>query len=169
MSRNLSGQIRLECLGVGHALTTFEWVSDPVFRQLFLMQGAPDLEAHYEYFHKILSDESQRPFAIVIDERHAGNCGLKNIDLNQMTAELWMYIGSSELRGKGFGRAALDLLLKQGFESMQLSVIYLHVAKANSAARHLYESVGFQVAEITRPEWIVHGDTVMKMELRRSQ
>jgi hypothetical protein len=80
---------------------TFEWVSDPDLRKNFLMRGELTCEGHNEYFERILSDATQRLFAIYYEECHVGNCGLKNISISNKEGEFWIYIGEHSMRISG--------------------------------------------------------------------
>ena len=52
-------------------------------------------------------------------------------------------IGDDRDRGRGFGRAAVDLLLDHAFDTLGLARVYLHVLAGNAAARRLYAARGF--------------------------
>jgi len=86
-------------------------------------------------------------FAIVRDEDDAllGNCGLLGVDQLQRTAELGIFIGEKEERGKGYGTEALRLLLDYAFNLLNLHSIYLRVRSFNEPAVRSYEKVGFKI------------------------
>lgn len=151
----------------GHVFRTFDWVSDPDFRHQFLMRGEPTWEGHQEYFSYILKDPTQRIFAIHAGEIHVGNCGLKNITLND--GELWIYIGDTSVRGRGIGSIAVNLLLREGFEVMGLKVISVHVADFNETALKMYKKAGFQEVLLSdsSDEWTDRGCRIIRMELRK--
>ena len=49
-----------------------------------------------------------------------------------------------ENRGKGYGKEAIELLLKHGFINLNLESIYLGVYEYNGSAIKVYEKVGFK-------------------------
>lgn len=147
-----------------HVERTYGWVTDPDFQRLFLMRGRPSWEGHQAYFDRVLADPSQCVFAIIHDDMHVGNCGLKNIVLGK-EGELWLYIGEVSMRGKHIGRCAAKLLLQNGFEVLKLKMIYVHFADFNVAARHLYEHLGFKEVPFSQStDWANRQYEVIRME-----
>ena len=55
-----------------------------------------------------------------------------------------MGIGNREQWGKGYGREAMDLVLKYGFDELNLHRIQLTVFEYNERAIALYEKLGFR-------------------------
>ncbi len=143
---------------------TFDWVRNKELQRLFTMREEPTWEKHKKYFRKILSDPTQKVYAIYYKGKHIGNCGLKNIEKNQ--AEMWIYIGDKLNRGKGYGIRACKKLLSL-VSKMGLSCIYLHVLSSNAHAISLYEKLGFHQVEMDAKdanEWKNRGLEVLKME-----
>ncbi|WP_241494631.1 GNAT family N-acetyltransferase [Bacillus coahuilensis] len=58
----------------------------------------------------------------------------------------WISLGIGELehRGKGYGKEAMDTILRYAFHELNLHRIQLTVFSYNEPAIHLYEKVGFQ-------------------------
>jgi len=108
---------------------------------------------------------------MLLDGRHIGNCGLKNLELSVGRGELWIYLGDPEARGRGIGRRATELLLDEGFIALHLSTIYLHVAAANEPARRLYARLGFteQTRVAVSPEWAGRSSSIVRMDLERTK
>jgi RimJ/RimL family protein N-acetyltransferase len=84
---------------------------------------------------------------LIIDElslgKHIGNCGLHNIDWKNRVTEVGIMIGEKEYQGKGYGTEAMELLLKYGFETVNLNRIQLHVYDFNIRAIKSYTKIGF--------------------------
>lgn len=152
-----------------HIQLTFSWIQDPALRRMFLMRGDASWEGHREYFAKVLADPAQRIYAILADGRHIGNCGYKHLDIKTLEGELWIYIGETSLRQKGVGKIATELLIQEGFKSLGLTLIYIHVADFNIAARALYRQMGFTEVPVREreSEWENRGCTIIRMEWRR--
>ena len=68
---------------------------------------------------------------------------LFNIKWRNQTAEMAIGIGDPALRGQGYGREALDLLLGYAFHELGLYRVGLTVLDYNTAAIRAYERVGF--------------------------
>ncbi len=149
-----------------HVERTYAWVTDPELRRDFLMRGEITPEGHRDHFARVLADPGQRVFAVLVDGRHAGNCGFKNLSRRDRTAELWIYIGEPSLRGAGVGSRATELLLHEARTALALKKVSLHVADFNEPARRLYRSFGFQETPAAHgaKEWQDRGCAVIRME-----
>lgn len=160
--------INLMPFGEQHFQKTFEWISDPELRHMFLMRGEPLWESHIAYCTRITSDPNRRVYAICIGEDHVGNCGLKNI-VDKVEGELWIYMGPPGVRGKGIGTTAIKLLLKEGFGSLGLGLIYLHVADFNAAAISMYKNLCFVEVPLggDTGDWAERGCRIIRMALER--
>jgi len=84
--------------------------------------------------------------AICLSEngQHIGNIYLRDIDWISRRGELHILIGEREHRGKGYGAAAVQLLVRYAFDSLGLHRIYLHVLEKNLAAIKMYKKCGFE-------------------------
>lgn len=161
------GHVYLIPFTADHIEKTYEWVTDPDFQRLFLMREQPTWEGHKAYFDRVLADPSQRVFAILHDDAHVGNCGLKNI-VREKEGELWLYVGEASMRRKKIGRRAAELLMHYGFEALKLKMICVHFADFNVGARHLYERLGFkQVPLGESTDWVNRQCEIIRMEAPR--
>ena len=152
---------------VNHIDKTFMWVSDTDLQRFFLMRGRPTWEGHKEYFDRVLKDRSQCVFAIMYGDIHCGNCGFKNIVLGE-ESELWIYIGDASLRGKNIAHKAVKLLIQEGFDVLNLKLIYVHFGDFNTMARQLYERMGFRqvpLKEGADGQWLNRQCEIIRMEL----
>ena len=105
-----------------------KWLNDPeVRRGLSLLM--PLSLAEEEQWFADLSKRSpfERPMAIVIQPDpnkdrwvFVGNCGFIDIDWQNRSAEMGIHIGEKEFWNKGFGTKAMRLLLKHGYENLNL-------------------------------------------------
>lgn len=149
----LDDQVRLEPITKEHMVKTFAWISTPDLRRTFLLQREITWAAHEDYFGRVLTDSSQRLYAILYKGEHVGNCGFKRLDLVAGNGELWIYLGVSEIRGKGIGEKATRLLLREGVEQFGLERVQVHVAESNERARRLYLRMGFIEVGEGGAEW----------------
>lgn len=76
--------------------------------------------------------------------RPIGNTALDNINLRDRTAEFGIFIGESELQGRGYGTEATRLMLDYGFTGLGLQNIMLRVWEYNTAGIRAYEKAGFR-------------------------
>lgn len=157
--------VNIESFSEDNIERTFEWVSQEELQKLFTMREPPTWEKHGRYFEAVLADPSQRVYAIYKDGRHIGNCGLKNLD--EVSGELWLYIGAAEDRGCGYGKQVCCQLLQQA-RALGLTRIYLHVLSANLPAKSLYSALGYTETAMeseARVEWQRRSLDVIRMEM----
>jgi RimJ/RimL family protein N-acetyltransferase len=153
-----------------HVDLTFQWVRDAEFQRLFLMRGEPTREKHEAYFENVLNDRTQRVYAVLYEGCHVGNGGIKNIATGQEEGELWVYVGLSAMRGKGIGKHAAGLLIREAFEHLKLLTVYVYVAKFNDDALQMYAGLRFtQLAGRDIPEeWRDRQHEIVRMRLQRT-
>ncbi len=127
--------------------TLFKWIND---RNLVVKSNKynPIHELnHIEWFNSIVKNPNVRIFSIRLcgSNKIIGTCQLYSIDWVNRSAELQIRIGDYNYQGKGLGRQALLMLLRNGFKDLNLHRIYLRVFENNERAIRLYKSIGFKV------------------------
>jgi diamine N-acetyltransferase len=125
-----------------------EWLNDPEVRQ-FISLNLPISQANEEgWFENMLKrPPEEQPFAIEIKDQDAwrlvGNCGFFEIDQQVRSAEVGILIGDKSYWNKGYGTEVMRLLLRIGFQSLNLNRIFLRVDQANKGGIRTYEKAGF--------------------------
>lgn len=99
---------------------------------------------------KYCKDDTKKVFAIEFRHHHVGNVSLFNIDKFHNRANLTIFIGDNNSRGKGLGEEALRKVLYFAFCDMLLCRISLEVLEDNSQAINCYKKVGMQEEGILR-------------------
>ncbi len=125
-----------------------EWINDPDVTfglSLYLPMSMRDEEAWYENVGKRSPDE--RPLAIEVRAgdgwRLIGNSGLFESDHLAHSAEVGIMIGDKSVWNQGLGTETMSLLLRHGFETLNLNRIFLRVYADNPRAKRSYEKAGF--------------------------
>jgi diamine N-acetyltransferase len=125
-----------------------EWLNDPEVRR-FIMINLPISQAYEEgWFENMLKrPQEEQPFAIEFKDHDAwrliGNCGFFEIDQRARSAEVGILIGDKSSWNKGYGTEVMRLLLRVGFETLNLNRIFLRVDKENKGGIRAYEKAGF--------------------------
>ncbi len=126
-------------------------------RELIKKLGSPfrfiDKQIDFEWYkHYINSRNTNVRCAICLKENDQmiGVVYLLNIDWLSKNSEFAIFIGDPKQRGKGFGRIASNLMIKHGFEDLNLNRIYLTVLSYNKKALTLYKNIGFVTEGILR-------------------
>jgi RimJ/RimL family protein N-acetyltransferase len=127
------------------------WMRDPeVIRYTVLVPG-PEYgpvrpytpAAADRYLRTLIEDEQRRSFAVLLDGRHVGNVGLKELDLSRREAECFIEIGELTARRSGVGSEAMAMLLAYAFDELDLARVRLGVFEFNEPALRLYRRLGF--------------------------
>lgn len=91
------------------------------------------------------------------DSEYLGSIGLMNIDVRNRDAELGILIGRPDDWGKGYGTEAALLMLRHGFEEMNLHRIHLRVYDYNERGIKSYLKLGFKEEGRLREALFRHG------------
>ena len=121
-------------------LSTFE-----VNKKLEGIEKSSDADGRSYYFHV-------RPLG---EERLAGFAKIEWILWASRSGKVNFAIGDPADRNKGYGSDVLRLLLRFGFDELNLNRLFTFVPEYNEAAIHLLQKFGFGV-EVRRREVLVH-------------
>ncbi|MFX0095387.1 MAG: GNAT family N-acetyltransferase [Candidatus Hodarchaeota archaeon] len=87
--------------------------------------------------------------------RFLGHCSLNNVRAINRTASVSIAIYDENDRGKGFGTDAMRVVLKVGFDYLNLHRIGLNVFHTNPRGIRVYEKVGFKkVGELRHTDYV---------------
>ena len=136
-----------------------EWINDPVLEDTLNYDLPTSLSKTQAWFNKIVLDSSRREFSIFTkeDDRYIGFCGLINIEVPVMKAELHCVIGEKDYQHGGYGTEAYRLLQDYGFEELGLNRIYGYQLENNNAAHRVVEKLGWVREGLLRNEVFSHG------------
>jgi diamine N-acetyltransferase len=117
-------RVRLRALEVADLPYFVTWLNDPDVQQGLLMHN-PFSQAEEENWYQRMLQRPVDQHAMGIEVRQPGEAGKE---------------GYWDL---GYGTEAVQLLVKHGFETLNLNRIYLHVFEINPRAIRAYEKAGF--------------------------
>jgi UDP-2,4-diacetamido-2,4,6-trideoxy-beta-L-altropyranose hydrolase len=144
---------------------TFKWLQNKQLREDFLLSKAPEKDNHFKYWRKLIKNSTEQAYSIYYCNIHVGNCGLKNIDSDSSSCELWVYIADLSVRGRGVAKTVVIKLLAKAKADLSIGMVYLHVAKSNLKAVGLYESTGFHEEKgLLKAPWEHREREIQKME-----
>jgi len=143
--KKLSGRtVYLSPMNIEDAETYISWINDPKTSDGLgsTGSGAYTLESERKW---MLEQAGPYQFAIVRlnDNTLLGNCGFNNINQRNQNAEVGIFIGEAEERGKGYGTETMELLLEYGFNELNLNNIMLKAFAFNERAIACYKKAGF--------------------------
>jgi len=120
------------------------WLNDlSTARYLLLATRQIGLEKEREILSRLAADHT---YAIVENRTGAlvGNVGLLDLSYPDATAEIGIFIGPVEARGKGYGTEALRLLADYAFNALGVRNLMLKHFAFNAAGAACYRKVGFK-------------------------
>ncbi len=143
--RKISGpQLYLSPMNPEDAETYCRWLNDPAVTEgLGGFSQAVSLEGERDWLR---ANANGYQFAIVRaeDDLLLGNCAFNCLDHRSQTAEVGIFIGEEDWRGRGYGGEALTLLVDYGFQCLNLHSVMLRVFSFNERALACYRRVGFR-------------------------
>lgn len=161
MSLYAGDKVYLRAVERGDIERGHRWINDWEVRQ-YLMPGPAypiSVDEEQKWFESTVHPSDGRSFAIVtVDgDVHIGNCGFHRLDWKNRKAEIGIMIGEKTYWGKGYGTDALRVLLRVGFDELNLNRLSLHVYAFNIRAIAAYEKVGFRHEGTYRESIFRHG------------
>jgi len=149
MSVIYGNRIRLRAVEREDVKKFFEWVNDPDVTfglSLYLPMSMNDEEKWFERIANRAPDE--KPFAIDLHSGDAwrliGNCTFFDIDSIAHSGEIGIMIGDKTFWNQGLGTETMGLLLRHGFQTLNLNRIMLKVYADNPRAIRTYEKAGLK-------------------------
>ena len=126
-----------------------EWLNDPEVTAGLTMRLPMSISDETRWFEGLSNRPvEERPLSIDLKMpdggwKHIGSVGLEGIEWMNRCAGFGIIIGEKLLWNQGYGTEATHLMLKHGFETLNLNRIFLHVYENNPRAIHAYKKVGF--------------------------
>lgn len=129
-----------------------EWRNTPALRRYFreCREISKDMQEKW-YLERVRGNSNQVDFEIHGKENGllVGHCGLYYINWMNRTAELTIYLGETSVRGLGYGKDALTLLMDYAFDTLNLNRVWCEVFDNNGAVE-VYRKIGFKDEGVLR-------------------
>jgi RimJ/RimL family protein N-acetyltransferase len=142
-------QVYLRALAAGDLARTHRWHNDPaLYATLVGAFRFVSPEAEQQWLAQQTGFSRERvSLAICLRPggTHIGNLYIYDIDPIARRAQLGIFIGDRRHRGRGYGRAAMDLAIRHAFGDLGLQRLWFTVLADHAAAIRLYERCGFAV------------------------
>lgn len=170
------GRLRLRAVERADLDKFHAWINDPEVTEglaLYLPMSMRDEESWFDGVAK--RPPQEKPLAIECREgdgwKLIGNSGFFDIDSTARSGEIGIMIGEKSYWNKGYGTEAMTLLLKHGFETLNLHRIFLRVYASNPRAIRSYKKTGFTLEGRLREAVFKRGryDDVLIMSVLRSE
>lgn len=124
------------------------WLNDPEVRRGLMLYLPMSLAKEEKWFEAMLErPQDSQPLCIEARDGDSwvkiGNMGLFDFDNRARSAEAGIMLGNKSFWNKGYGTEAMTLLLKHGFDTLNLHRVMLRVYQDNPRAIRCYEKVGY--------------------------
>lgn len=126
---------------------THRWHNDPILYEALVgpFRYVSRVTEEAWLRRKVASSSQEINLAICLtaDSTHIGNVYLRDIDWLARHAEVSIFLGEPGQRSKGYGTAALRLLIQHAFRDLGLSRLYAFILEENSVSLRMCEKCGF--------------------------
>lgn len=140
-----------------------EWVNDEEttrYLSIYLPMNTFDEENWVENLSKNKSTDIVFGIESLKEKTLIGNIGLHGINFVARKANLGIFIGEEEYRGKGYGTEAIKKVIEYAFFTVNLRKITLSVLSFNERAKKCYKKCGFQVEGVFKEGFFKEGEYV---------
>jgi RimJ/RimL family protein N-acetyltransferase len=112
------------------------------------------------------SSDTDKSFVIetIAERKYLGGTAFHAINWLNRSAGLGITIGDKSSWGRGYGTDAMKVMMRLGFDKMNLHRLWLHVYEYNSRAIASYDKLGFKREGVLRKERFHRGryyDTIV--------
>jgi RimJ/RimL family protein N-acetyltransferase len=141
--------VYLRALELGDLERTHRWHNDPgLYETLVGPFRHVSQAAEEEWLRRKVAYAQQEvnlAICLVVDSRHIGNAYLRSVDWVARHGEVSLFIGEAGERAKGYGTAALHLLVRHAFRDLGLLRLYALILADNRPSLRMCEKCGFAV------------------------
>ena len=153
------------------AATLKQFINDPEVTRTLTAYRPYSLQQEREFIERNGKSETDIILGITTraDDKLIGTAGLHRINWRDRNADFGIAIGAKDEWNKGYGTDATRLIVKYGFETLNLHRIGLRAYEHNGRAQRAYEKAGFRKEGVLRQDAYREGrywDTVMMGILR---
>jgi len=169
MVERAGDRVRIRRSRPDDAQATFGWFADRLVTEFLPLAGERILPmaSVVEFLEQASRDE--HPSLNVGIERLSGGLigtgSLREI-VPETSAEISIVIGERDAWGQGYGAEAMDLLLREGFEELNLKSIWLIVRDENVRGVRLFSRLGFRIEETLHAAVVIKGVPRTKLRMR---
>ena len=107
----------------------------------------------------IIEDSQLLTLNSQLSTKVVGCIDLFDFDARNRKAAIGMYI-APDVRGKGVGKLAVQLLEDYAFGFLRLRMLYAIISVYNTACSHIYEQMGYSPSSLLK-DWTLEGDAIL--------
>lgn len=133
----------------------FNWANDPAVTHFLFMGSKPNILENLEEWYEHMRKDPTEVLFMICDKKNnqpIGFCGIHRIEWVSRTGEYRIFICEKDYWRKGIGQEAGKLLIRYGFEKLNLNKIWLGVNADHKAGIKSYHHLGFVDEGVLRKE-----------------
>jgi diamine N-acetyltransferase len=158
----LGKRVRLRAIDRKDLPLFVTWLNDPEVRENISIYVPLSINQEEEWFNAMLKQSiEEQPLTIEVLQGEewsvVGDMSLFKIDFHNRNAEIGIFIGDKQYWGQGYGVDAMRLMLRHGFNNLNLNRIYLRVYETNQRGIRCYEKCGFKLEGRMRQAQFLNG------------
>ncbi|MFN3692127.1 MAG: GNAT family N-acetyltransferase, partial [Fervidobacterium sp.] len=138
-----SGSIKLRPLELSDSKTLVEYLNNEEVKEFVGLFYPVNNFLEEEWIKRNAINHNNIVLGIEYEGKLIGTVGFHNIEWIIRSAEFGIAIYNPNFWNKGIGTIVTKLMLKYGFEYLNLNRIWLTVFENNTRAIHVYEKCGF--------------------------
>jgi len=137
-----------------------EWLNDQE-TTLFMCSGKfpTAIEGLREYVANMNNSKEGLLLGVFLKNSsvHLGNIALSRIDWKNRSAEIGLFIGDKQARGKGYASQALKLVVEHAFMKLNLRRLVADIVEDNEPSKRIFEKIGFKLEGTYREHFYLNG------------
>ncbi len=136
--------------------TYYRWMNDIEVTCYLESRFFPNSIEHLrEYVANKQNDKNNIFLAIVLKEndRHIGNIKLGPIDWIHRTGDIGLIIGDKSCWGKGYATESIKLMVKYGFDILNLHKITAGCYSCNQGSAKAFQKAGFDIEGLRKQQF----------------
>lgn len=144
----LGGKLVILCCLERHdLLRNYQWGNN---RELISRTGMPPFPKSAadidRWFENGVDGPNSKVYGIKTrDGEYIGNIELRDIESTSGRAEIGLFLGEENARGKGYGTDAIRTLSRFAFQEMRLHRLYAKILEGNRPAHNAFTRCGFKL------------------------
>lgn len=140
-------KVILRPLVIGDWKTTLKWRNDLSIKKMAMMHPFPVTDSNEKkWYEDLLTSKNDKTVFFAVENKKkevVGFVSLNNINRINRNCYLSIVIGDEKNQGKGYGKDAVETIVKYAFGILNLKKVNLEVLKINDKAISLYKSLNF--------------------------
>lgn len=138
---------------------TLKWINNPELRTYTGTRFPVSKYEHEDWFRTRTKDRYNKTYAIKIKETNqiVGLVGNNDYDFINRSTNTFIYIGETDIRGKGIGQESFSLFLNFCFNELNIRKVYSYLYSYNKASRNMLEKCGYVLEGELKQHWFKDG------------